>query len=579
VEVKRFIERRPDRGRLRNAEVADLLERIALMLEASGEEERFKVVAYRRAANSVRNLERDIEEVWKKGELTELQYVGEGIAKKIDEYMKTGKLRYLEELERKVPKGAPELMKVQGIGPKTAFKLASRFGIRSVSELSVALKEGRLDDVFGESVRASLLKAIERLESYEKRMLLPEAEAHFEAVSRYFESRGVSVGMAGSLRRGKSTVGDLDILCTDGRATALLASFDRVGQVLESGPKRTSVRLRDGVQVDVRVFDAEEYGAAMMYFTGSKDHNIALRNMAIEKGWKLNEYGLFDVKTGERVAGRSEEEVYAKLGLQYIPPELRENRGEIEAARAGKLPRLVRFDEIRGDLQVHSTWSDGSSGLEEMAREAKDMGYEYVAFTDHSVSARIANGLTEERFRRQWKEIERLNDMLAPFRIIRAVELEIGPDGSLDYDRRFLNEFELVGVSLHQGFRQQPEKLTARVVKAISNPCVDFLCHPTNRLIGKREAYPIDMERVIKAARDGGKMLEIDGQPNRLDMDEYWAKRAMEEGVQIVVDSDAHSAGELDNMAYGVLVARRAWLQKGNVANTGSARSILNRTG
>jgi DNA polymerase (family 10) len=561
---------------LRNGEVADLLERIALLLEASGEEERFKVVAYRRAANSVRNLERDIEEVWKSGELTEVQYVGEGIAKKIDEYLKTGKLGYLEELERKVPKGAPELMKVQGIGPKTAYKLASRFGIRSVAELSAALKEGRLDDVFGESVRASLLKAIERLESYEKRMLLPEAEAHFEAVSRYFESKGVGVGMAGSLRRGKSTVGDLDILCTDGRATSLLARFSQVGQVLESGPKRTSVRLKDGVQVDVRVFDAEEYGAAMMYFTGSKDHNIALRNMAIEKGWKLNEYGLFDVKTGERVAGRTEQEVYAKLGLQYIPPELRENRGEIEAARSGKLPRLVRFDEIRGDLQVHSTWSDGSDTLADMAREAMEIGYEYIAFTDHSVSARIANGLTEQRFRKQWREIDRLNDELAPFRIIKAVELEIGPDGSLDYDRKFLNEFELVGASLHQSFRQQPEKLTERVVKALSDPSVDFLCHPTNRLIGKREANPIDMEKVISAARDGGKMLEIDGQPNRLDMDEYWAKRAMEEGVPIVVNSDAHSAGELDNMAYGVLVARRAWLQARDIVNTKSLRALLN---
>lgn len=564
---------------MRNGEVADLLERIALMLEASGEEERFKVVAYRRAANSVRNMERDIEDVWKKGELTEVQYVGEGIAKKIDEYMRTGRLRYLEELERKVPKGTTDLMKVQGIGPKTAYKLASRFGIKSVAELRAALKEGRLNEVFGEGVRAALLKAIERLESYEKRMLLPEAEAHFESVAKYFESNGVSAGMAGSLRRGKSTVGDLDILCTDGRATALLASFGQVGQVLESGPKRTSVRLKDGVQVDVRVFDVEEYGAAMMYFTGSKDHNIALRNLAIEKGWKLNEYGLFDVKTGERVAGRSEEEVYSRLGLLYIPPELRENRGEIEAAIAGKLPSLVRFDEIKGDLQVHSTWSDGSDGLEEIAREAKERGYEYMAFTDHSVSARVANGLTEDRFRRQWREIDRLNDELSPFRIIKAVELEIGPDGSLDYDRRFLNEFELVGASLHQSFRQQPEKLTQRVVKAISNPCVDFLCHPTNRLIGKREANPIDMERVIRAAKDSGKMLEIDGQPNRLDMDEYWAKRAMEEGVQILVDSDAHSVWELDNMTYGVLTARRAWLEKGDIVNTGSVRSILNRAG
>jgi len=324
----------------------------------------------------------------------------------------------------------------------------------------------------------------------------------------------------------------------------------------------------------VRLFTDEEYGAAQVYFTGSKDHNIALRNLAIEHGWKLNEYGLFD-KAGKRLAGSTEEEVYEKLGMTFVPPELRENKGEVEAALKKRLPKLVEFDDIKADLQMHTTWSDGSATLEEMAEGAKERGYEYIALTDHSASVRVANGLSEERFRRQWKEVEKLNDKLSPFRILKAVELEIKSDGSLDFERRFLDEFDLVGASLHQNFRQDAEKLTERAVKALSHPSVDFLCHPTNRLIGRREANPIDLPRIIRTAKENGKMLEIDGEPRRLDLDEVWAKRAKEEGVQIVIDSDAHSVGELDNLAYGVTVARRAWLEAKDVANTKSFRTFL----
>ncbi|HEV2226362.1 MAG TPA: PHP domain-containing protein, partial [Nitrososphaerales archaeon] len=316
-------------------------------------------------------------------------------------------------------------------------------------------------------------------------------------------------------------------------------------------------------------------GAALIYFTGSKDHNIALRNLAIDKGWKLNEYGLFG-KRGKRLAGRTEEEVYGKLGMKYVSPELRENRGEIQAALEDKLPQLVKFSEIRGDLQMHTTWSDGSASLEDMARGAKKRGYEYIAVTDHSESVRVANGLSEERFRRQWEEIEKLNDKLSPFRVLKAVELEIRNDGSLDFEKKFLDEFDLVGASLHQNFRQDAERLTERAVRALSHPSVNFLCHPTNRLIGRREGNPIDLAKVIRIAKENGKMLEIDGEPRRLDLDEIWAKRAMEEGVAIVIDSDAHSVGELDNVGYGVTVARRAWLEQKAVANTMSLRALLN---
>jgi DNA polymerase (family 10) len=559
---------------LRNVEVAGLLDKLGELVEANGED-RFKVIAYHRAATSIRNMEEDVEQLWKDEKLEDIQYVGKGIAKKIDEYLRTGKLQLLEKMQEKTPAGVPLLMKVQGIGPRTAYHLSHDLGVTSVDELKKALEEGRLDAEFGPTVRESFRVGIERLQSFEKRMLLPEAEGAFQKMASYFGALGISVGMAGSLRRGKSTVGDLDLLSTDRRVIDAIRGCPGVAQVLESGPRRTSVKLDDGVQVDVRLFTEEEYGAALVYFTGSKDHNIALRNRAIEKGWKLNEYGLFD-RAGGRLAGRTEGEVYEKLGLEFVPPELRENRGEVEAASEGRIPNLVEPGDVRGDLQMHTTWSDGSATLEKMAEGAKARGYEYIAVTDHSVSVRVANGLTEERFRKQWKEIEKLNDRLSPFRILRAVELEIKSDGSLDFERKFLDEFDLVGASLHQNFRQDATKLTQRIVRALSHPSVDFLCHPTNRLIGRREGNPIDLMRVIRTAEENGKMLEIDGEPQRLDLDEVWAKRAMEEGVPIVVDSDAHEVGELDNVGYGVTVARRAWLEKKNVMNTKSLRGLLN---
>ncbi|HUI23814.1 MAG TPA: DNA polymerase/3'-5' exonuclease PolX [Nitrososphaerales archaeon] len=559
---------------MRNSEVADLLDRLGEFVEANGED-RFKVIAYHRAATSVRNMDEDVGKLWKEGRLEDIKYVGAGIAKKIDEYLTTGKLQALDKLRDRTPPGVPLLMKVQGIGPRTAYHLSHDLGIRSVEELKRALGSGGLDAEFGPTVRESFRLGIERLQSFEKRMLLPDAEGHFQKLASYFEALGIDVGMSGSLRRGKSTVGDMDLLSTDRRATEALRGCPGVAQVLESGPKRTSIKLEDGVQVDLRIFSKEEYGAALIYFTGSKDHNIALRNKAIEKGWKLNEYGLFD-KAGKRKAGGTEEEVYRKLGLDYIPPELRENEGELEAAAEGALPHLVEFSDVRADLQMHSTWSDGVATIEEMAKGAKERGYEYMAITDHSYSVRVANGLSEERFRMQWKEIEKLNDELSPFRILKGVELEIKSDGSLDFERKFLDEFDLVGASLHQNFKQDAAKLTERAVKALSNPSVDFLCHPTNRLIGRREGNPIDLRTVIRTAKENGKMLEIDGQPHRLDLDDVWARKAMEEEVPIVVDSDAHSVGELDNAAYAVTVARRAWLEAKDVANTRGLKSFLN---
>ncbi|MBI2649596.1 MAG: DNA polymerase/3'-5' exonuclease PolX [Thaumarchaeota archaeon] len=559
---------------MKNQEVAELLDRVALLLEASGGD-RFKVIAYRRASNTVRNLEEDIEDVWKSGRLGDLQYVGEAISEKVSTYLETGALPYLDKLEKTVPEGAVELMKIPGVGPRTAFKLSKNHGVKTVEQLKAELSSGKLASVLGPVMSKKILESINKLQVAQQRILLAEALALADALVQYFMNNGITVEPAGSLRRGKSTVGDIDILASDDKASGAFVSYPGVDRVLESGPTRSSVILKNGTQVDLRIIEREGYGAALMYFTGSKEHNIALRNLAIGKSWKLNEYGLYEGKSERRIAGKSEEEVYRKLGLAFIPPELRENRGEIEAAKKGRIPAIIKVDSIRGDLQMHSTWSDGVDSLETMAMAAKQMGYEYVAFTDHSASVRIANGLSEERFRKQWKEIDQLNEKLAPFRILKGVEAEIKGDGSLDSDKKFFDEFDIVGASIHQGYNQSPEKLTMRAVGALSHPSVDFLCHPTNRLIGRREGHALDMPKIINAARDNGKMLEIDGQPNRLDLDDVWAKAAMEEGVALTIDSDAHSAGELANITFGAIVGRRAWLESKHVANTRPLKDIL----
>jgi len=559
---------------LRNHDVAELLDKMAQLSEAAGED-RFKVIAYRRAATSVRNLEADVEQVWKREELEEIKYVGAAIAKKIDEYLRTGRLEALEKMEKKVPTGAIELMKVPGIGPKTAFKLAQSYHVKSVEDLRVGLASGGLTEAVGQVMAKKLAGVIEKMKEASSRMLLVEAFHLAAQLVGYFEEAGIDVHPAGSLRRGCNTVGDIDLLTTDAKASERFVNYPLVDRVIERGPTRVSVFLKTGTQVDLRIVKKEELGSALIYFTGSKQHNIELRNLAIERGWKLNEYALSDAKSGQVVASKTEEDVYAKLGLEFIPPELREARGEVEAAQKGKLPHLVKVEDLKGDLQMHSTWSDCSAELERMARVAMESGYEYIAFTDHSVSVGIANGLSEERFRRQWKAIDDLNEKLKPFRILKSVEAEVRSDGSLDFERSFFDQFDIVGASIHQAYRQLPEKLTERAVKALEHPSVDILFHPTNRIIGRREGNPLDLSRVIKTAKDNGKMLEIDGAPNRLDLDEVWARRAMQEGVKLVVDSDAHSPAELKNVQFGVAVARRAWLESKDVANTLPLRELL----
>lgn len=559
---------------MKNYEVAELLERLSRLSEAAGED-RFKVIAYRRASTSVRNLEEDIEEVWKRGGLEDVKYIGSGIAKKIDEYLSTGRLGMMEELEKKVPAGSMELMRVPGVGPKTAYKLSTRYGIRSLQALKEASSSGRLAEAVGQVVSKRIAEDLQKMKTGSSRMLLVEAFYLGAQLVAYFGERGIDVQPAGSLRRGSPTVGDIDLLTTDPKAAGVFANYPLVDRVSERGPTKVSAFLKTGTQVDLRVVKDAEYGAALLYFTGSKQHNIELRSLAIDRGWKLNEYGLMDPKASRLLAGRTEQEVYAKLGLEYIPPELREARGEIEAAREGKLPHLVREGDLRGDLHMHSVWSDGKEDLERMVAAAKARGYEYVAITDHSVSVGVANGLTEERFERQWRLVDELNERIKPFRILKGVEAEVRADGSLDFSREFFDRFDIVGASIHQGHRQTPEKLTERALKVLNHPGVDILYHPTNRLLGRREGHALDLPKVIRAAKDNGKILEIDGSPTRLDLDDVWSRRARDEGVKLSVDSDAHSLGELENVRFGISVARRAWLEPSDVANAMSLRGIL----
>lgn len=559
---------------MKNYEVAALLERLSQLSEAAGED-RFKVIAYRRASTSVRNLEEDIEEIWKRGGLEDVKYIGSGIAKKIDEYLRTGGLKMMDALEKKVPVGTMDLMEVPGVGPKTAFKLSSQYGIKSVGALREAASSGKLAEAVGPVIAKRIAEDVRKMKQGTSRMLLVEAFYLGAQLVAYFDEKGIDVQPAGSLRRGSQTVGDIDLLTADTRAADAFAECPLVDRVSERGPTKVSAFLRTGTQVDLRTVKKSEFGAALMYFTGSKQHNIELRSLALERGWKLNEYGLVDSKTSKLLAGRTEKEVYSKLGLEYIPPELREARGEIDAAREKRLPHLVREGDLKGDLHMHSIWSDGKEELERMAAAAKARGYEYVAISDHSISVGVANGLSEERFERQWKQVDELNEKLKPFRILKGVEAEVRADGSLDFPREFFDRFDVVGASIHQGHRQPPEKLTERALKVLEHPGVDILYHPTNRLLGRREGHALDLPRIIKAAKDNGKILEIDGSPSRLDLDDVWSRRAKDEGVKLSIDSDAHSVGELENVRFGIAVARRAWLEPSDVVNAMSLKELL----
>jgi DNA polymerase (family 10) len=557
----------------RNEEVGRLLENIAELLALTGEN-RFRVRAYAEAARAISAMSDDVTELHQSGHLTDVPGVGPSIAAKVGEYLDTGRSSYYEGLKQRLPAGVAELLAVPNIGPVRAQQLFQQLGITSIAGLVRAAREHKLCRLagFGEHLEQKIAREATRVTQRTRRMLLgvalPAAEEVVDLLRRCPAVREIHA--AGSIRRMKETIGDIDVLVASDDPDAVTRAFTSLpicAEVLATGPTRSSILTTDHLQVDIRILDPAAYGAGLQYFTGSKEHNIALRSLAIERGWKLSEYGLFD-QSGTRVAGRTEEEIYGALGLDWIPPELRENRGELEAARRHRLPNLVTVEAINGDLHVHTDWSDGHDGPERLVEAAIAKGYQYIAFTDHSRSLRVAHGLSIEQVREQRAVIDRLNARYAPFLVLHGTEVEILPDGDLDYPDEVLAAFDIVTASVHRALGQPRERFTARVIRALRNPHVDVLNHPTGRLLHGRSGSNVEMEAVIAAAVANGVALEINGQPDRLDLNDIWARYAQTAGARLVCTSDAHSVRQLDNMRYAVATARRGWVEHATVLNT-----------
>ena len=568
-----------------NADVARLFSRYATLLEIEGANA-FRVRAYQNAARSIEGLARGVMDMVRDGEdLTQLEGIGKDLAAKIQAIVQTGRFAELDELERRLPAALVELTTVPGLGPKRVKALYDALDVRGLEDLERAARSGRITGLrgFGAKTVERILHALEARRGSERRIGWLEAE---RAVAPLVEQLRAVGGVddavvAGSLRRGRETVADADILVSAARPAPVMDAFleyAEVREVVARGSTRSTVRLASGLQVDLRVVAPASYGAALVYFTGSKAHNIALRSIAARRGWKLSEYGLFEGR--KQLAGRIEDDVYRRLGLGYIAPELRENGGEIEAARAGTLPRLVALDDVRGDLHCHTNETDGADPLEAMARAAEELGYEYLAITDHTRHLRIANGLDPKRLARELNAIDRLNAKLRKLTILKSAEVDILEDGSLDLPDGSLRELDLVVGAIHDHFDLTRERQTERVLRAMDHPAFKILAHPTGRLLGEREASALDIERVMRAAADRGCFLEVNAQPKRRDLADTYCRMAKEMGVRVAISTDAHSAAQLGHMRLGVFQARRGWLCPDDVVNTrglAALRKLLKR--
>ncbi len=556
-----------------NPEIADLFDQLADLLEIEGANP-FRIRAYRNAARTVRSHPKSMADLVAAGEdLSALPTIGEDLAGKIAEIVETGKLPLLEEVASRTPRVLSELTRVPGLGPKRVQALYKELKVRSLQDLKRAAESGRISELpgFGRKTQDAILSAVEGLVGRERRFKRPAAEAIAEPLVAWLESvDGVkSVTLAGSYRRCRETVGDLDVLVTATKSSPVMRRFveyEDVADVVSQGTTRSTVRLRSGMQVDLRVVPQVSFGAALHYFTGSKAHNIAVRSLAARKGLKLNEYGLF--RGEKRVAGRTEKELFGKLGLVLMPPELREDHGEIKAAANDRLPDLIEVSDIRGDLHCHTSASDGHDSLEAMAEAAAERGYEYLAITDHSKHVTVAHGLDEGRLRRQIRAIDRLNEKLDGLRLLKSAEVDILEDGSLDLPDKILAELDLTVCAVHYQFGLSRAKQTERILRAMDNPYFTILAHPTGRLLEERAACALDLERVLEGAKERGRIMELNAHPDRLDLDDEACRLAAELGVRIAISTDAHRAGDLGFMRYGVDQARRGWLSAGDVVNT-----------
>jgi DNA polymerase (family 10) len=557
---------------VQNAEIAAMFDRTAELLEIKGENP-FRTRAYRRAARVIEGLPKNVTTLVEAGEdLSELPGIGKDLASKIAHIVETGKFDLLEKLKRQLPGDLAEMANLPGLGPKRVKLLYDKLHIRTLDDLRRALEKGRVARLrgFGEKSCRKLIGALAK-PSHEKRFKLLAAEEEANALVNLLSQghKDSHVVVAGSFRRRRDTVGDLDILVTAREGAVVgdrLANYENVASVLAHGKTRTTVVLRSGIQVDLRVVPEKSYGAALMYFTGSKAHNIALRGLANERNWKLNEYGLFSGR--RRLAGATEEEIYEKLGLDFIPPEMREDRGEVALARSHSLPKLVTVSDLRGDLHVHSDWTDGTVPIAEMAAAARSRGYEYMALTDHSRRVAMAHGLDSARLSKQLREVDRLNDQMSGFTILKGIEVDILVDGKLDLPDKALVRLDVVVASIHSHFDLPREAQTERMIRAMDNRHVSIIGHPTGRLIGEREPYAIDMERIIAAAHERGCYLEVNAEPDRLDLTDIHAQAAKAAGAKVAISTDAHSVAALDWIRFGVDQARRGWLEPQDVINT-----------
>lgn len=563
---------------VQNAEIAAMLDQTGELLEIRGDNP-FRARAYRRAARIVDGLAQNVSGLLAAGgRLADLPGIGDDLAAKIAGIAATGRFDLLDRLKSELPGDLVDIAALPGIGPKRLKILYDRLAIRSLGDLRRCAEAGRVREIrgLGPKLEARLLAALRKPPS-PRRFRLPVAEAEAQALTTWLSGATGQdrIVVCGSFRRCRETVGDLDILATSSDGARIgdrLAAYENVAEILARGTKRTAVSLRSGMQVDLRVVAPESHGAALIYFTGSKAHNLALRGIANAHGWKLNEYGLFDGST--RIAGETEEGVYRRLGMTFVPPELREDRGEIDAALRNQLPELVTLGDIRGDLHVHSNWSDGSRTIEDMARAASARGYSYIALTDHSRHVTIAHGLDADRLARQIDEIDRLNARLGDFTILKGIEVDILAGGELDLPDEILARLDLVVAAVHSKFDLSAAGQTERIMRAMDNRHVSIIAHPTGRLLDRRDAYAIDMERLIAAAAERGCHLEINGEPDRLDLSDLHARAAAAAGVKLAISTDAHTTGALDYMRLGVDQARRGWLKPDDVINTRSIEAL-----
>ncbi len=562
-----------------NQDVVNVFEQIADLLKIKGEN-RFRIRAYRHAARTMAGLSKNIADILKEQkDLTQLSGIGKDLAGKIKEIIDSGKCKFLDDLKKNLPGQLSELMSISGLGARRVKTIYDKLQIASIDELSQAAKkkEIRKLDGFGAKTEQSILEGIDRFKEGKKRLKLPIVEQYARPLVEYLKKDKSlkEITIAGSYRRRLETVGDLDILITCKRGsnvTKRFTQYEDVKKVTSSGKTRSSVLLKSGLQVDLRVVSQKSYGAALHYFTGSKEHNVALRKMAVKRKMKINEYGLFRGK--KSLAGQTESGIYKKLKLSFVEPELREDRGEIEAAQKNKLPKLITLKDIKGDLHMHTKATDGKNTLKEMATAAKEKGYEYMANTEHSKHVTVAGGLNEKQLSKHIKKIDQLNKKLKGIVILKGIEVDILDNGSLDLPASILKDLDIVVAAIHYKFRLSRDQQTKRVLKAIGHPYVNILAHPTGRMIHERPACDIDLKRVMKAAKEAGCAMELNAHPQRLDLNDIHCKMAKEMGVKVAISTDAHGTDDLDLVRYGLDQARRGWLEKADVINTRSLRQL-----